>query len=602
MIREDGNTSEMPAQTALEQENFKLRMERDAFKAQYEQQAKKMQAQMDAMNALKLAVEHKDMVIANAFELVRLMKAELYGKSSEKSKFFEAACSNLFDEAELTDLMDSMDGEPGSGEPDDRPGEDSVEDVADEKKPRKAHKKQELTRLPADTPVIDVDHTDEVEVPIDVHTGKSMVQVGVRTELKIGRHQQTVIYRHLFPVFSPEEDYEADREYDETNRVVAYPGQQRVLKGAMISNEVLAQIVSSKYLDHMPLNRQEQYFARMGLSISRQNMKNWIYMAAPRCGPLIELLKTSLLGCDLINMDETPHRVLTVDGEASDGEHYEIIQVGTNDAYRVVVYSFNVKRNAQVFASLLKDYTGALMVDGHASYRVAVKEHLNGLDCVKLACWAHARRYFLDLIKSNSKAKSRGILSLISKLYRIETELRPLVENQEITREEFLDRRVQQTKPVFDKIKKWLDAAQGRAVTGELLARAVNYTLNRWDELVSYPFIYHATPDNNLAERFTRPFSIGSGNWLFSDTDQGAMVSSVLFTLAQNGKLNGLNEIDYLWAVLDRIPLCKSEEDWKALLPWNIDLSDIVQKKALLAAAKADPERTEPYIIRGGRY
>ena len=599
MIREDDNTPEMPVQTALDQEIFKLRMERDAFKAQYEEQAKKMQAQTDAMNSLKLAVEHKDMVLANAFELVRLMKAELYGKSSEKSKFFEVACSNLFDEAELTELMDSIDSEV---EIEEEQEEAPAKEAADEKKPRKVHKKQELTRLPADTPVIDVDHTDEVEVPVDAHTGKLMVQVGTRTELKIGRHQQTVIYRHLFPVFSPEEDYEADRECDETNMVVVYPEQQRVLKGAMISNEVLAQIVSSKYLDHMPLNRQEQYFARMGLSISRQNMKNWIYMAAPRCGPLIELLKTSLLECELINMDETPHRVLTVDGEASDSEHYEIIQVGTSEAYQVVLYSFNVKRNAQVLASLLKDYTGALMVDGHESYRVAVKDHLNGLNCVKLACWAHTRRYFMDLIKSNSKSKSKSIISLISKLYRIEIELRSLVEKQEITREEFTDQRIQRTKPVFDKIKKWLDAAQTRAVTGELLAKAVTYTLNRWDELISYPFVYHATPDNNLAERYTRPFSMGSGNWLFSDTDQGAEVSSVLFTLAQNAKLNNLNEIDYLWAVLERIPFCTSEEDWRALLPWNIDLSAIVQKKALLAEAKADPERSEPYIIRGGRY
>lgn len=602
MIREDDNTLEMPAQTSLEQENFKLRLERDAFKAQYEEQVKKNQDHRNALNAMQLKVEHKDMVLANAFELVRLMKAELYGKSSEKSKFFEAACSNLFDEAELTDLMDSMDGEPESEEPDDKPGDDSVEAVAEEKKSRKIHKKQELTRLPADTPVIDVDHTDEVEVPVDENTGKPMVQVGTRTELKIGRHQQVVIYRHLFPVFSPEEDYEADRECDETNMVVLYPEQQRVLKGAMISNEVLAQIVSSKYLDHMPLNRQEQYFARMGLSISRQNMKNWIYMAAPRCGPLIELLKTSLLECDLINMDETPHRVLTVDGEASNSEHYEIIQVGTSEAYQVVLYSFNVKRNAQVFADLLKDYTGALMVDGHESYRVAVRDHLNGLNCVKLACWAHTRRYFMDLIKSNSKSKSKSIISLISKLYRIETELRSLVEKQEISREEFTDQRIQQTKPVFDKIKKWLDHAQGRAVKGDLLSKAVNYTLNRWDELISYPYVYHATPDNNLAERYTRPFSIGSGNWLFSDTDQGAEVSSVLFTLAQNAKLNGLNEIEYLWAVLDRIPFCRSEHDWKALLPWNIDLSDMAQKKVLLASAKPDPQRTEPYTIRGGRY
>ena len=138
----------------------------------------------------------------------------------------------------------------------------------------------------------------------------------------------------------------------------------------------------------------------------------------------------------------------------------------------------------QVLASLLKNYTGALMVDGHESYRVAVKDHLNGLNCVKLACWAHTRRYFMDLIKSNRTSKSKSISSLISKLYRIKTELRSLVEKKEITREEFTDQRVQRTKPVFDKIKKWLDAVKTRAVTGALLAKVVNYTLNRWADFV----------------------------------------------------------------------------------------------------------------------
>ena len=95
---------------------------------------------------------------------------------------------------------------------------------------------------------------------------------------------------------------------------------------------------------------------------------------------------------------------------------------------------------------------------------------------------------------------------------------------------------------------------------------------------------------------------MGASNWLFSDTDGGAEVSSVMFTLAQNAKLNNLNEMDYLWALLDRIPSCSTEEDWEGLLPWNIDLSDISKKKALLSLAKPDPLRTEPYVIRGGKY
>jgi len=194
------------------------------------------------------------------------------------------------------------------------------------------------------------------------------------------------------------------------------------------------------------------------------------------------------------------------------------------------------------------------------------------------------------------------VVAHISKLYKIESELRELWSKGLITKGEFNELRTIQTRPVFKTIKKWIDAAKLRALVGSQLEKATNYCLNRWDQLIAYPCEFHATPDDNLAERFTRPFSMGSANWLFSDTDSGAKNSSIMYTLAQNAKLNKLNEVDYLWALLDRIPSCSTEEDWERLLPWNIDLSDISEKKALLSSAKPDPSRTEPYVIRGGKY
>src|SRR5690554_5808106 len=123
-------------------------------------------------------------------------------------------------------------------------------------------------------------------------------------------------------------------------------------------------------------------------------MKNWIFSMATRCGPLIELLRKSLLSCPIINMDETIHRVLNIDGKASDTENYEIIQVGTCDSWRVVIFSFNVKRNSMVLSSLLPNYSGTLMTDGLQSYKVAVADENNDLNCTHLACWAHSRRGF----------------------------------------------------------------------------------------------------------------------------------------------------------------------------------------------------------------
>lgn len=597
MISNGGNATGKPEEV-LNQEIFKLKMERDAYKAQYTEEVKKNKNLSVSKAELQFAHDHKDLIIANAFELIKKFQIELYGKSSEKAKLLDVYCKNLLDEVELRNLVEEQNQED-SIEQGDSESTDS-EESRSTKKVRKIHKEQDLTTLPANTPIINIDHTANSVAPIDPNTGKKMVQIGSRIERKIGKQHTVVIYNHIFPVFGPEENYEA--EDGESNSLVVYPQIERILKGSMISNEILAEVITKKYLDHMPLNRQEQHFKRMGLSISRQNMKNWIFSMSARCGPLIELLRKSLLSCPIINMDETIHRVLNIDGKASDTENYEIIQVGTCDSWRVVMFSFNVKRNSMIFSSLLPNYSGTLMTDGLQSYKVAVADENNDLNCTHLACWAHARRGFVALLKANSKSKCKSVVTYIAKLYKIESELRELYKKELMSKDEFNLLRAEQTDPVFKEIRKWLDAAKIRATQGSQLEKATNYCLNRWDELIAYPYEFHATPDNNLAEQMTRPFSMGSSNWLFSNTNNGAEVSSVMFTLAQNAKLNGINEMDYLWALMDRIPSCSNEEEWKNLLPWNIDLSDISEKKALLSAAKPDPLRTEPYIIRGGKY
>ncbi len=300
MISDGGSASGKPAEKEQAQEIFKLRMERDAYRAQYAAMVKEKDKLFAANAELQFAKDHKDLLLQNAIELIKKFQLELFGKSSEKSKSLDAYCQNLFDEVELLDLV----GKQNQEEPiqqDESEGTVSKEPEATPKV-RKAHKEHDLTTLPADTPVIDVDHTHDCIAPIDPNTGKRMVQIGTRIEPKVGKEHRVVIYNHIFPVFGPEEGYEA--EDGESNTVVAYPQTERILKGSMISNEILAEIITKKYLDHMPLNRQEQYFTRMGIPISRQNMKKWLFNMSAKCGPLIEQLRKSLLSCPLINMDE----------------------------------------------------------------------------------------------------------------------------------------------------------------------------------------------------------------------------------------------------------------------------------------------------------
>lgn len=168
--------------------------------------------------------------------------------------------------------------------------------------------------------------------------------------------------------------------------------------------------------------------------------------------------------------------------------------------------------------------------------------------------------------------------------------------------EAFVEERVAKVTPVLETLYKNTVEKKKKAVEGSEFDKALNYLLNNWEALKAYPHCFYATPDNNEAERSTRPFSMGSKAWMFAKTPSGASASALMYTLVQNAKLNNISPADYLWAVFEQAPGCKTEDDWQALLPWKIDLNRVQAKKGAIRAAKSEEGRTETYIIRGGSY
>jgi transposase len=600
MIEEPGNAKEA---TKGEKENILLRIERDAWRREAEDARARIRDLTEEAKAKDFRLEHCELVIANALDLIRRQQRALYGKSSEKGEYLGIEADSLFDEEELTkcDLEQERIAEEAAGKQPETAGK-KEKAAPDRKKPRAPYKDQDLCRLSADTPVIDIDHTPETPVPTDGNTGRPMRIVGKRVERKVGYIRKYVIYNHIFPVFGPSEDYEP--EPGEARTVVGYPARKRLLKGTMVSEEVVADICVGKYIDHMPLFRMGGTHTRDGVPISRQDMVHWLETVHDKCKPLMKILKRKLLSCDLINMDETPHRVLLEKwGVKCSTTNCEVVQIGTCDEYRVVVYTFNVGKSAKSLAKLLAGYHGALMTDGLSGYEILSRKHLEGTLIRKLACWAHGRRLFIEIVRVNPKSGCVVIILMIRELYTIEAELRKKWKDGGFaTKEDFVSERVRRTDPVFARIKAWLDEHGKKAVQGSQLARAIGYFLSRWDALTAYPKEFHATPDDNLSERFTRPFSQGDSAWFFSDTVNGANVSSTIYTLAQNAKLSGINERDYFWALLKKLPGCEESNDYESLLPWKIDLSCLDREKSALRNALPDPERKEEYVIRGGSY
>lgn len=573
-------------QEKLEQELFRLRFERDAFREGFE---KERQGRIEAEKQKRIL--EQQLIDINtrlqlALEQLQKNRNSRYGRSSETADSLQLQW--LFDEAEVT-----IAAEEGEAE------QEQEETTEVKAHTRKKHKKHDLTILPASTPVLEIDHTDECPVPVDPNTGEAMVLVDKRAEDKVGFIPATTyIERHLFPVYAPL-GYDGDE--GESLKSVSYPTHPRILRGVMVTNSLASEVMVQKFCDHLPLYRQQDIFARRGLQISRQSMAQWIIDCAKRLQPLKELIHKEVLQRRLVNMDESPLKVLHEPEREGVHQSYMIVQVGSGGGPSVVHYTYDQHHNAKVLGSLIEGFTGVLQTDGLSGYSVAVKN--SNEVCTHIGCFSHARRGFTALGRGSIGKESLPFIQRIGKLYSIEKSMRSRWDRGEFANEQaFVDERVERTQPILQQIHNLAQKKVTQVLEGSELHKALKYLLNQWPRLAGYPHHFDATADNNSAERHTRPFAIGSRQWLFANTARGAEASALMYTLLENAKLSSVNPHDYLWAVLNQAPLCQKEEDWQTLLPWNIDLGCVQNKKALIATAKPIEGRTEEYTIRGGRY
>jgi transposase len=233
----------------------------------------------------------------------------------------------------------------------------------------------------------------------------------------------------------------------------------------------------------------------------------------------------------------------------------------------VLIYQYHPTRSGQVPLSFLEGYQGYIQTDGYAGYDALGKK--DGIELV--GCWAHARRKFFEVIKAKSGKKKQGVadkaIKLIGELYRIEKQAR----EEKLSPEAIYQLRQEQAKPILEKFHNWLLIKVDTTPPKSLLGIAVNYTLKYWDRLIRYIDDGRLRPDNNLAENAIRPFVIGRKNWLFSGSPGGAKASSKLYSLIETAKANGLRPYEYLRFLFEKLPYAQTEQDYKNLLPRNID-------------------------------
>lgn len=347
-----------------------------------------------------------------------------------------------------------------------------------------------------------------------------------------------------------------------------------ILPKTQVTPSFLASIAIQKFEDALPLYRQAKiYKNRFGVPFSDTTLSNWMINASVELSLLIQRLKERLHQNDYMQADETTLQVLKAhDGKATK-KSYLWLGVGM-DRYKVVYMHYADNRSATAATALLGVFNGYLQTDGYTGYNGTVKSN----DIVHLACWAHARRRFADIIKSGvsdqkSKAYASQAIMLIKKLYKIEKEIKDeLPDIKQTIRQE-------QSQPIIDDIREWLDDNFFKAqILGGAIAKAFVYLNNQFAKLCVYLEDGRLHIDNNGAENHIRPMVLGRKNWLFATSIKGAKAIATWYTIIETAKANGLEPYSYLKFLLTELPYYKRDDrDIEELLPWNVNQEDVVR-------------------------
>jgi transposase len=329
---------------------------------------------------------------------------------------------------------------------------------------------------------------------------------------------------------------------------------------------LLSQIIVSKFEDHLPLDRQSKIWARLDIAISTTTLCNWTNACGTLLAPLVTLLQQDIVAADYVCSDETTVNVL----DSTTSTQYMWVHMSGDRAKRAVVFEYQPSRAGKHATSFLKGFQGAHQCDAYAGYHALHLE--KGIFCV--ACWAHARRKFVDITKLvKTPGLAHQMVMLIRKLYKVESE----ADDQGLDPD--ARRILRQTKsvPILASIKKLLDDYKGKVLPKSPLGQAITYAINQWDDLNSYVTDGRLRIDNNDCERAIRPFAIGRKNWMFSKTTHGATASATLYSLIATCKANGINPFRYLRYVLLAIKTATTKSELRALLPYNISKALISQ-------------------------
>lgn len=516
-----------------------------------------LSAQTEKVMELTLAMSEKDQTIADLKETIEYLKKMVFGRKSEKSKYYDMP--GQFDIYDMFGVEKPADDDVIEQ----HETEKEISGYTRKEKKKKSTYDEMYENLPAEKVVIPVSDEDKV-CP---NCGEEMEHLGekfVRTEIEVKPakvirkdiYQETVICKNC--------------KADDTPTIVEADIPEPLIQHSPATPSTVAYAIYMKYVNSVPLYRQEKEWIQMGVKIPRTTLSNWIITCATEyLMPLKERLRFHLLERLVVCADETPCQVLKEKEKTPQSKSYMWLYCTADDGLPpIALYDYQPGRHGRHAKEFLEGFKGRYVVcDGYQGYNelpTSVK---------RCGCLAHVRRKWADAIppdrrkrKPDGKAVPAEIgFDYCNRLFDLERKFKESTDTAE--RRKIRD----EIEPgIWKEFWEWLDTVHASSKCR--LGIAVNYTLNQKPVLMNYLEDDSIPISNNFAENAARPYAVGRKNFLFHNSTAGADTSAAIYSIVESAKRNGLNVMDYLIEVLDTMRGCN--EDNKSdviedLMPWS---------------------------------
>lgn len=481
---------------------------------------------------------------------VDYLTRKLFGRSTEKTSSLSLGQMSLFDEAEAQ-------ADPMAPEPD-------LKEVEGYKRKKFKGQRAELLK---DIPHVKRLCTLDEEDRFCEACNTALVSVGeefIRTEIEFIPAKVRVIdyYRETFECRTCRKNGEPYME----KSPMPYP----VVQHSMASPSTVAWVMHQKFVNALPLYRQEKEWKTLGVNLSRATMANWI-LAASRdwLVPLVKRMHEMLLQENYLHADETTVQVMNEEGRKNTTDSYMWVYSTSQHGKKPIrIFEYQPGRSGKYPQAFLKGFKGYLHTDAYSGYKKVP-------EIIRCLCWTHLRRNFVDALPKDihcpeATLPSQGI-QYCNKLFEIEKTL------EKLTREQRQSERLKQEKPILEAFWAWIDSTKDKVLPKSKLSEAMGYALNHKEEFMNYLKDGNCSISNNLAENSIRPFTVGRKNWLFSGSPRGASASAAVYSIIESAKANSLNPYKYLHFIFSQLPgvqFGQHPEFLEDYLPWSPEAQD----------------------------